>query len=158
MNNSLINWDPFRELDEMHDSMNRLLSRSLSGATAFAGLVPATDIYEQDGKLVIETALPSFREDEVDIQISGDRLEVKAEHLAENDRQDRNYLRRESSSASYYRQFALPKDIDVDSGDAHFENGVLTVIFDRKELPQPKKLSLGSSQKDQKKLAGKAEK
>jgi HSP20 family protein len=144
MNNSLIHWDPFRELDEMHDSMNRLLSRSLSGANALAGLVPATDIYEQDGKLVIETALPSFKDNEVDVQINGDRLEIKAEHNAENDRKDRNYLRRESSTASYYRQFALPKDVDAESGDAHFENGVLTIIFDRKELPQPKKLSLGA--------------
>jgi HSP20 family protein len=158
MNNSLINWDPFRELDEMHDSMNRLLNRSLSGTNTLAGLMPATDIFEQDGKLIIETALPSFKDDEVDVQINGDRLEVKAERKADNERKDRNYLRRESSTASYYRQFVLPKDIDVESGSAHFENGVLTVMFDRKELPQPKKLTLGSGQKDQKKLAAKSEK
>lgn len=142
MANSLINWDPFRELDEMHDQMTRLFNRSLSG-TGVASL-PATDIYEEDGKLSFETALPQFKKDEVDVQIDGDRLEIKAEHKAENERKERNYLRRESQTASYYRQFALPKDINVDSADAKYEDGVLRVTFDRKELPQPKKLSLGS--------------
>lgn len=158
MNNSLMSWDPFRELDDMHDQMNRLFGRSWTGLGGGSGLVPATDIFEQDGKLVIETALPSFKDSEVDVQVSGDRLEIKAEHQAENERGDRNYLRRESSTASYYRQFVLPKDVDADSADAHFENGVLTVVFDRRELSQPKKLNISSGKKDQKKLADKSEK
>ena len=143
MANSLINWDPFREIDEMHDQMSRLFSRSLSGGAGLVNL-PATDIYEEDGKLSFETALPQFKEDEVDVQLDGDRLEIKAEHKAENERKERNYLRRESQTASSYRQFVLPKDVDAETADAKFEDGVLRVTFDRKELPQPKKLSLGS--------------
>jgi HSP20 family protein len=149
MANSLITWDPFRELDEMQDQMNRLFSRSFAGVAGQAGL-PATDIYEEDGKLTLETALPQFKEDEVDVQLDGDRLEIKAEHKAENERKERNYLRRESQMATYYRQFALPKDVNVESADAKFDNGVLKVTFDRKELPQPKKLALGSGKKSAK--------
>ncbi|GAC1371687.1 MAG: Hsp20/alpha crystallin family protein [Candidatus Saccharimonadales bacterium] len=142
MANSLINWDPFRELDDIQDQMSRLFNRSLSG-TGLIGL-PATDIYEEDGKLSFETALPQFKEDEVDVQIDGDRLEIKAEHKADNEIKERNYLRRESQSASYYRQFVLPKDVDADTANAKFDKGVLSITFDCKELPQPKKLSLGT--------------
>lgn len=150
MANSLINWDPFRELDDMQDRMNRLFSRSLSGGTAQWASLPSTDIYEEGGKLVVETALPHFKEDEVDVQIDGDRLEIKAEHKAEDEKKDRNYLRRESQSTSFYRQFVLPKDVETDNADARFENGVLKVSFDRKELPQPKKLALSSGKKTEK--------
>ena len=148
-NNSLITWDPFRELDDMTERMNRLFSRSLAGTGTGLATMPATDIYEEDGKLVIETALPNFNDDEVDVQINQDRLEIKAEHKSENEKKERNYLRRESSQASYYRQFMLPQDVNTDSANAKFENGVLCVTFDRKELPQPKSLQLQGRKADQ---------
>jgi len=146
MANSLINWDPFRELDDMQDRMNRLFSRSLTGGAQWASL-PSTDIYEEGGKLIVEAALPHFKEDDVDVQIDGDRLEIKAEHQSEEEHKDRNYLRRESQSTSFYRQFVLPSDVNVDAADAHFQDGILKVTFDRKELPQPKKLALTSGKK-----------
>jgi HSP20 family protein len=143
-----MNWDPFSELDDMQNLMSRIFNRTLSSGMVFGNL-PATDIYEEEGRLKFETALPQFKEDEVDVQINGDRLEIKAEHKSENEHKDRNYLRRESQAASYYRQFVLPKDVDSDTADAKFDNGVLKVSFERKELPQPKKLSIGSG-KEQK--------
>lgn len=139
MTNSLMNWDPFRELDDMQERMNRLATRGLTSAGQWLA-VPATDIYEEDNRLVVETALPQFKESEVDVQINGDRLEIKAEHSQESS--GRNYLRRESSQASYYRSFVLPKDVDAESGQASFSGGVLRIEFDRQELPQPKKLKL----------------
>lgn len=141
--NALINWDPFGELDEMQNRMNRLLNRSLSGQALGTGFT--TDIYEEDGKLVLETALPNFKEDEVEVNINQDRLEIKAEHQDKTEDKQRNYLRRESTHSSYYRQFGLPKDVDADSGQASFEGGVLKVSFDKKELPQPKRLQLSGS-------------
>ncbi|HVQ44414.1 MAG TPA: Hsp20/alpha crystallin family protein [Candidatus Saccharimonadia bacterium] len=147
MANSLITWDPFRELDDMTDHMNRLVSRSLTGVGTGLPAAPATDIYEEGGKLVVETALPNFKDDDVNVQINQDRLEIKAEHRSEDEKKDRNYLRRESTQSSYYRQFMLPSDIDTDSADAKFENGVLCVTFDRKEPPQPKRLQLSSGKK-----------
>jgi HSP20 family protein len=138
--NDLIRWDPFRELDDMQDRMSRLFNRSLSGQVTAGSF--ATDIYEEDGKLVVETALPSFKEEEVEVNITSDRLEIKAEHNEEKADNQRNYLRRESSVASHYRQFTLPKDVDIDSGQASFADGVLKVSFKKAELPQPKRLQL----------------
>lgn len=152
MTNTLMNWDPFRELDDMQERLNQLLTRGLTGPGQILGL-PSTDIYEEDGHLVVETALPQFKETEVEAQISGDRLEIKAEHTSESTDKERNYLRRESSQASYYRSFVLPKDVDTDSGAAHFTNGVLKVTFNHKNLPQPKKLLLKAEDTAKKTLA-----
>jgi HSP20 family protein len=149
MTNELRSWDPFRDFEDMTDRMNRLMGRSLMGALPASWTnLPATDVYEEGGKLHIETALPTFKEDEVDVQINRGQLEIKAEHKAEDENSGRNYLRRESQQSSYYRQFTLPEDVDADTGNAAFENGVLKVTFDRKELPQPKKLALKSGKND----------
>jgi len=149
MANSLITWDPFRELDEMTDRMNRLMGRSLEGTSQWLA-APATDIYEEDGKLVIETALPNFKDDEVEVQVDNGRLEIRAEHKEDHEKKGRRYLRRESAQTTYYRQFALPQDVEADTADARFENGVLCITFDRKELPQPKRLQLKSGKKEEK--------
>jgi HSP20 family protein len=140
-----MNWDPFRELDDMQQRMSQLF-----GQVAGSGqwLTPATDVYEQGGKLVMETALPNFRDKDVQVEVNAGRLEIKAEHRDEQEHKDRNYLRRESSRASYYRQFALPEDVEADSAEARFDHGVLTITFDRKELPQPKRLQLQSGAAD----------
>jgi len=146
MANSMMIWDPFQELDAMQERMDQLFRRSLTGGAQWPSL-PATDIYEEKGRLVVETALPNFAEKEVSVQVSGDRLEIKAEHSAEEEQKERSYLRRESSQSSYYRQFVLPKDVDADSAQAKLEDGVLRVAFDRRELPQPKKLSIAAAKK-----------
>jgi HSP20 family protein len=153
---SIINWDPFRELDDMQERMSRLLGSTLGSGVMTAS--PATDIYEEDGKLVVEASLPNFKDEEVEVNVDRNRLEIKAEHSEEKEDKNRNYLRRESRATSYYRQFALPEDVDADSANARFENGQLRVVFDRKELPKPKRLqlnggsskSLGSGNKEDK--------
>ncbi|MFX1460945.1 MAG: Hsp20/alpha crystallin family protein, partial [Promethearchaeota archaeon] len=46
------------------------------------------------------------------------------------------YVRREYSSASYYRAFNLPENIDDEKIDANLDKGILTVKVPKKE---PKK-------------------
>lgn len=144
--NELMSWDPFRELDSMHDRINRFFDASLRPFQAMTSDIGATDIYEQDGKLGIEVALPRFTKDEVDINLTGGRLEIKAEHNEENKDDNRNYIRRESTSAQFYRAITLPKGVDIDGAKADFTEGVLRITMPMKELPQPKKLEIGAGE------------
>ncbi|MDB5181446.1 MAG: hsp20 [Candidatus Saccharibacteria bacterium] len=49
------------------------------------------------------------------------------------------------SHASFYRSIVSPKHADASNIQADFKDGVLKVIVPFKELPQPKKISIGSS-------------
>ena len=47
-------------------------------------LVPHTDIYEEDGNLVIETELPGMKVEDIEVKLEGDRLTMRAEKKEES--------------------------------------------------------------------------
>ncbi len=144
-------WDPFRELDQLHDRMNRLFEEGSVNVRNVTSSVGSTDIYEEGGKVVVETALPRFEKDDVELNVHEGRLEIKAIHKNERERKDRTYLRRESSLQSFYRMVQLPKGADGDNIAADFTNGVLKVTIPMKELPKPKKVAIASGDKKEEK-------
>lgn len=145
---AIIKWDPFRELDSLHEQVNSLFDESFSDIGPWDKVSPITDIYKDDKELTIETHLPNFKEDEITVDEHQGALEIKAEHK-ESDEEKKNgkkYLVRQSVS-QYYRRFALPGNADADSIKAHFEKGVLKVTVPFKALPKPKHIAIQAKNK-----------
>lgn len=145
---AIIRWDPFAELDSLHNQLNNMFNDTISNQQ----LAPITDIYSEDDKQIkVEVHLPNFTENEVDVSVHDHALEIKAQHQEkEEDKKKRQYLVRESSS-SFYRHIALPKQADEDAVKAKFTSGVLTVTVPLKELQKPKKVAISGSDKKVKK-------
>lgn len=143
---ALVRWDPFSELNTLHDQVNALFNNTFGNAQSGGMLAPATDVYSNDKELTVEMHLPNFKEEEISVQQHEGELEIKAEHKEKEKSEDRKYLIKESVSR-YYRRFALPKNSDVDSINAKYENGVLKVVVPFKELPQPKRIAISAKSK-----------
>ena len=142
---AIVRWDPFSELNSLHDQMNGLFNQAFgSNATQ---LMPVTDVYSQDDKsMVVEVHLPNFAESEVNVDVQDNTLIISAEHDEKDEQKGRKYLVRESST-SFYRRVALPKHADQDHIEAHFNGGVLKISVPFKELPKPKKVAISSGKK-----------
>ncbi|MEJ2248936.1 MAG: Hsp20/alpha crystallin family protein [Candidatus Lokiarchaeota archaeon] len=65
-------------------------------------------------------------------------LEIKGEQKQEKEEKKEGYVRREYSSASYYRAFELPDNIEKDDIEANLEKGILKISIPKKK-PEPKK-------------------
>lgn len=144
---ALTRWDPFAELDTLHKHVNSLFNDTFSNIGTTGSSLPATDVYSNDKELTIEAHLPHFNEDEISVEQHDNELEIRAEHKEKKEDKDRKYLVRESVS-QYYRRFALPKNIDVDAIKADFKKGVLKITVPYKELPEPKRIAIGSGSKN----------
>ena len=109
--------------------------------------LPTTDIYTEDDKrMVIESHLPNFDHDDIDVHVDNGFLVIRAEkHEQEKDKK-KQYLIHESSS-SFYKRIKLPAMADKDAVKAKVKEGVLTVTVPFKELPEPKKIAIESSKK-----------
>ena len=144
---AIVRWDPFAELNALHDQLNSLFSDT-AGMHRGLQLAPVTDIYrEGDKNMVVEVHLPDFEEKEVDVAVHDNNLEITATHEEKSeDKTKRQYLLRESSS-SYYRSIPLPKQADEGKVKAHFDKGVLRVTVPFKELPKPKKIAIETKSK-----------
>ncbi len=68
--------------------------------------------------------------------VSGQR---KATERTEND----TLVRVERRYGSFYRAFTLPKQVDADSIQARYEDGVLTVVVPKAEESKPRRISVG---------------
>jgi HSP20 family protein len=148
---ALQRWDPFSELNSLHEQVNSLFNDTFGGMQAFPGATMATDVYSDDKGLTVEAHLPNFKDEEITVQQHNGELEIRAEHKEEQKNEGkRKYLHRESMS-SYYRRLTIPKNGDADNISAEFENGVLKVTVPYKELPKAKKIAISAKSKSSKK-------
>lgn len=139
---ALVRWDPFSELNSLHDQVNALFNDTFgSRQTTSATALPVTDVYSDKDRLTIEAHLPNFADDEIAVEQNDGDLEIRAEHREKESSKDRKYLVRESLSR-YYRRFTLPQNSDRDNIAAQYDNGVLKVTVPFKELPAPKRIAI----------------
>lgn len=61
------------------------------------------------------------------------------------DKGKRRYMLHECTS-TFYRRIGLPKNVNTENIDASSDEGVLKVAVPFKDLPKPKKATIGSSE------------
>lgn len=93
----------------------------------------ATDIKEFDSYYEVKADLPGINKEDIKVTYANNTLTIRAKHTANNEEKDDDghYLRRERTSSTYERSFAM-KDIDEENIKATFENGVLTLELPKK--------------------------
>lgn len=138
--NKLMRYDPFAELNALQKQFfgENLLS-PLKGVN-----IPTTDVYTDDNnRLVVEAHLPNFQQDDINIQVDDGALVIQAERHEKEEDKSKKYVVRESSS-SFYRRIQLPERADVESVEAHLDDGILKVAVPLTPLPEPKKITIES--------------
>ena len=119
-----------REFGSLRAALDRLIGESrLRGFVLDAGSMDV-DIYERDGKTVVEASLPGFKRDEIDIQLHEGVLSITAQHSEEQEDSQRNYYRRERRFGHLTRRIPLPASVRDDQINAQFQDGVLRIDLD----------------------------
>ena len=97
-----------------------------------------TDINDEGDKYVMESELPGFEKEDINIDIKDDYLTISAEHSSNDEEKDEkgNYIRRERSFGSYKRSFGI-SDVEHDGISAEYKNGVLTIELPKKKAEEP---------------------
>ncbi|MEA2638752.1 MAG: hypothetical protein QOF51_146 [Chloroflexota bacterium] len=101
----------------------------LGGGRSTGDIPAALNVYEKDKNLVIEAQLPGIDPEDVEIDVDGDTLIIRAETETEDERQERNYLIREYREGSYVRAVRLPSTVDPAGSKATFDNGMLRLTL-----------------------------
>jgi HSP20 family protein len=138
--------DPFRDLMNIQNEMNRALDAYLGQPTR-PGVVdrvwaPAIDIYETKDDLVVTAELPGVREKEVHLSIVGDMLSLRGQRLPEQAVKEENYHRIERWSGSFERHIQLPIPVQADKVRATYREGVLEIRFAKLEETKPREIRI----------------
>ncbi len=96
-----------------------------------------TDIKDEGSHYVVESELPGFDRDDINVDISDGYMTVSASHRTENEKssEDGSYICRERSYGSYSRSFDL-SGVDSDSITAEYKNGILRMVLPKSKAEQ----------------------
>ena len=143
---NLTRWEPAREMMTLREAMDRLFdgafTRPLSIRDGWSMANPAIDMYQTDNDVVVRASIPGIQADEVQINVTGDILTLKAEVKQEEERQDRAWHIREHRFGSFERSVVLPTDVKSDQAEAVFENGILTITFPKADEVKPRTINI----------------
>lgn len=118
-------WEPFAELAELRDRLDRAFGEMASGEGR--KWVPRIDVVRGPERLVIQAELPGIKLEEVDISVEGDVLTISGHHEDTKEEKDKQFVRRERRYGSFSRSMPLPQGVDPDQIEANYEDGVLEV-------------------------------
>lgn len=139
--------DPFaalqREMNQLlegffEDSPLKMMSQK-GGVLA----APKLDLSETEKELHVSVELPGMKEDDLDVEFTGDALRIRGEKKDERDEKQHNFHRIERSFGMFERIVPIPKEVDREKVQATFKNGVLHITLPKMEVaPASQKIAV----------------
>lgn len=108
------------------------------------------DLFRDGDSYVLSADLPGIDPGSVDVDVDGQLLTIRAERHAPSEQV--KWLTHERPYGSYMRQFTLGDGVDAERITANYEHGVLSVIVPMAERSKPRKIQIGASTHEQKKV------
>lgn len=134
--------NPRDALAEMRREWDSLFDRFFGGWPALAGqdwpVGWGFDVDDKENEIVVRADAPGFEPNELDIEIVGDNLVMKADHKEEDKKGNGYHYRREH----FYRSVPLPHGMETDKIDARYHNGVLEVHVPKGEQAKGKRIEV----------------
>jgi HSP20 family protein len=150
----VIPWQPFSELTRWEGDMDRMFENFLGRRLRplwterwwpVAGMemaAPTVDLYDEKDDIVVKAELPGLEKDDIEVNLTEDRLTIKGEKKKEEEIKKENYYRSERSYGSFVRTLELPTEVQTDKVKAAFKNGVLEIRLPKTEEAKKKEIKV----------------
>jgi HSP20 family protein len=132
MMREMLGWDPFQEMAPI-------------GALPGRAFSPDVEFRETKDAFVFTADLPGVDEEDIDVSVTGNRIDISGKREEETREEDERYYAYERSYGSFCRSFTLPAGANADEVRADFKNGVLTVRLPKLAEARPKRIELHSA-------------
>ena len=145
---TLVKWDPFRDVAELQNRINRMFddsfgpSRDREDEVNMCAWKPAVDIYETETGVILSVDLPGVGKENVAVEVKDNILTLKGERFPKNEINQEAYYRQERCYGSFQRSFTLHHNIQPNLIKATFKDGMLEIEIPRPEEEQPRKITV----------------
>lgn len=104
--------------------------------------VLASDVIEDDRRVIVRVEVPGMRRDELDVQVIGDALVVSGEKRYESDDVHGHWRVRQCAFGAFRRVIPLPVPVRTDEATATCRDGVLRVELPKRAPGAPRAFRL----------------
>ena len=131
-------WDPFREIADLHDRLDRLVEPG--GVSSPAAWSPPVDILETDDAWIVEAELPGVDRKDISIELRDDELSITGEI---KERERKGILRRRTRRVGEFAfHVTLPGGVRAEDVEASMNDGVLSVRVPKPQQSRPHKIEV----------------
>ena len=137
--------DPFESLLRLQDEVNRALNPRAAQPREHVSQrvwAPTVDVFEDSDKIVIKADLPGIRQEDIDIEMTGDTLTLKGERKFEDEEKRDGYVRVERQYGAFQRSFTIGIPVESANVSATYRNGILELTIPKAEATKPKKVQV----------------
>jgi HSP20 family protein len=140
----LTRWNPFMEMDEIQQRLNRLfLDRTAHTAgEPFADFMPAVDIQETDQEFIVKADLPEVKKEDIKVHVLDGVLAIEGERKQEKEEKGKRFHKIEREYGKFVRRFAMPTEVDGARVRAEFKEGVLHVVLPKAPAAKPTQIEV----------------
>lgn len=136
-------WDVFEEMDRWFADLRSDFDRKFWGGLspiAHGGLAirePLVDLADTGREYVLKADLPGVAKEDLDLKVTPEGVELRAESRQENAEDGKDYAYRERSYRAFRRSLSFPEEVLADQAKATLKDGVLEVRLPKRE-PTPR--------------------
>ena len=96
------------------------------------------DIYEKDNKIIVEIDVPGYKKEDIKVECNKGNIVIRATNT-EKEEENKKYLHRERKVYEKMERSFHFDDIDEDSINAEFKDGILTITVQKVDEDKNKK-------------------
>ncbi len=145
---NLVKWDPFTELEDVSNHLNRIFKRFPVRTEpdrellTMADWTPTVDITETDAAYLIKGEIPGVNKEDVKITIEDGMVTMRGERKMEKEEKNKEFHRIERSYGSFMRSFRVPDDVDEAAVKAEFKDGMINVTLPKSAKAKSKAINV----------------
>lgn len=141
-NGTLANTNSNTKLPNLSNWLDDIFNKDLPSvvtANFNSGMtIPKVNIKETTDDFILEMAVPGLKKSDFQIDIESQILSISTNVKEENEHKEENYTRREFGYASFKRTFTLPESVNDEKINAHYKDGILSILLPKKEEAKQK--------------------
>jgi HSP20 family protein len=156
-------WNPVKALLTLEELESRMWDW-MSTPTGFtpmsrlfgetASYVPPVDVYEVGDELLVAASLPGIDPSKVEVQVQNGYLTISGEQTplapANGEQSEGTQVRTHIAGIPRYGSFsfrlALPFEVNAESAEAAYQDGILRIKFAKPEHAKPKRITVNVNQ------------
>jgi HSP20 family protein len=132
-------YDSDQELAHFRENFDRMVEKFWSGDWEDRwGVNWGYEVQDSEDAFIVRAEAPGFEPDEIDVQLSGGRLVVKAEHKSTSKNGNGTHYGR------LYRSMTVPSGIDPSQVQANYRNGVLEIHLPKGQQAHSKRIAVSA--------------
>lgn len=134
---SLIEWNPFRDIDNFGRDMASFFERSPFGFFSRANS-PRVDVYQTDKDVVVKAEIPGVSKEDLNVYIDENSIRLSGQFRKDDEYNDESVYRRERYYGSFSRTIPLPVEVKSDHAKAEYKDGILSITVPKIEQAKMK--------------------